>query len=227
MITYQSSPSTWTFSQALAHIGLEIIFLNSIDKPLRDRSYDYRACHWVQSSMTPSRFFLSNVCCVIGNLSRRFTKMCWSAVSLQSCLFNVSQWVCNLMQTHAIPYSIVGFMHAFRVRICTCLSRSRENKCPNYVPFGRKIICPYWYTHEDIRKLEGNNSLECCHEVRLGRQNVPTKKVHSGKERKMYIRACKLYDLQVSGPLCPSLYFGSLWRRVNARNVRLLTLYGG
>ena len=205
MITYQSSPSTWTFSQASAHIGLEIIFLNSIDKPLRDRSCDYRACHWVQSSMTHSWFFLLNVCFVIGNLSRRFVKMCWSAVSLQSCLFNVSHWVCNLMQTHAIPYSLVGFMHAFQVRICTCISRSREH----------------------IREFESNNSLECCHEVRLGRQNVPTKKVHSGKERKMYIRACKLYDLQVSGPLCPSLYFGSLWRRVNARNVSLLTIYGG
>ena len=122
-----------------------------------------------------------------------------------TCLFNVSRWVCNLVQTHAIPYSLVGFRHAFQVRICTCISRSREH----------------------IREFESNNSLECCHEVRLGRQNVPTKKVHSGKERKMYIRACKLYDLQVSGPLCPSLYFGSLWRRVNARNVSLLTIYGG
>ena len=122
-----------------------------------------------------------------------------------TCLFNVSRWVCNLVQTHAIPYSLVGFIHAFQVRICTCISRSREH----------------------IREFESNNSLECCHEVRLGRQNVPTKKVHSGKERKMYIRACKLYDLQVSGPLCPSLYFGSLWRRVNARNVSLLTIYGG
>ena len=144
-----------------------------------------------------------------------------------TCLFNVSRWVCNLMQTHAIPYSLIGFMHAFQARICTCISRSREHKCPKYVPLGRKIICPYWYTHEDIREFESNNSLECCHEVRLGRQNVPTKKVHSGKERKMYIRACKLYDLQVSGPLCPSLYFGSLWRRVNARNVSLFTIYGG
>ena len=109
-----------------------------------------------------------------------------------TCLFNVSQWMCNLMQTHAILYSLVGFIHAFQVRICTCISRSREHKCPKYVPLGRKIICPYWYTHEDIREFESTNSLECCHEVRLGRQNVPTKKVHSGKERKMYIRACKL-----------------------------------
>ena len=33
MIMYQSCPSTRTFSQALAHFRLEMIFLNSINKP--------------------------------------------------------------------------------------------------------------------------------------------------------------------------------------------------
>ena len=33
MIMFQSSPSTRTFSQALAHFRLEMIFLNSINKP--------------------------------------------------------------------------------------------------------------------------------------------------------------------------------------------------
>ena len=33
MIAYQSSPSTWTSSQALAHFGVEMISLNSINKP--------------------------------------------------------------------------------------------------------------------------------------------------------------------------------------------------
>ena len=192
MITYQSSPSTWTFSQASAYIGLEIIFLNSIDKPLRDRSCNYRACHWVQSSMTRSRFFFVKRLFCDWQFEPAICEDVLVSSFFATCLFNVNQWVCNLMQTHAIPYSLVGFMHAFQVRICTCISRSREHKCPKYVPLGRKIICPYWYTHEDIREFESNNSLECCHEVRLGRQNVPTKKVHSGKERKMYIRACKL-----------------------------------
>ena len=76
------------------------------------------------------------------------------------------------MQTHVIPYSLVGFVHAFQVRIYTCISRSREHKCPNYVPLEGKMICPYWYTHEDIRDFESNNSIKCCHEVRIGRQNV-------------------------------------------------------
>ena len=88
------------------------------------------------------------------------------------------------MQTHVIPYSLVGFVHAFQVRIYTCISRSREHKCPNYVPLEGKIICPYWYNHEDIQDFESNNSIKCCHEVRIGRQNVHANKVYSGKEKK-------------------------------------------
>ena len=133
--------------------------------------------------MTYSRF-LVNVCFVIGSLSRRFVMMCWSAASLQLCLFSVSHWVYNLMQIHAIPYPLVGFVHAFQVRICTCISKSREHKYPNYVLLGRKINCPYSCTHEDIREFESNNSLQCCHEVRIGKQNVHAYKIYSGKEKK-------------------------------------------
>ena len=98
------------------------------------------------------------------------------------------------MQTHAIPYPFVGFV--------TCISRSRERNCPSYVLLGRKIICPYSYTHEDIREFVCNNSLK----ARIGKQNVHGNKVYSGMERqKMYIRACKLSDLQVSRLPCPSL----------------------
>ena len=88
------------------------------------------------------------------------------------------------MQTHAIPYPLVGFVHAFQVRICTCISKSREHKYPNYVLLGRKINCPYSCTHEDIREFESNNSLQCCHEVRIGKQNVHAYKIYSGKEKK-------------------------------------------
>ena len=85
----------------------------------------------VSSFMTCSRFLL-NVCFVIGNLSRWFVMTCWSAASLHLHLLNVSNWVYNLMQTHAIPYPFVGFV--------TCISRSRERNCPGYVLLGRKII---------------------------------------------------------------------------------------
>ena len=50
------------------------------------------------------------------------------------------------------------------------------------------------------------NSLECCHEVRIGKQNVHANKVYADMERqKICIRACKLSGLQVSGLLYPSL----------------------
>ena len=50
------------------------------------------------------------------------------------------------------------------------------------------------------------NSLECCHEVRIGKQNVHANKVYADMERqKICIRACKLSGLQVSGLPCPSL----------------------
>ena len=101
-------------------------------------------------------------------------------------------------------------MHAFQVRICTCISRSSEHKYPNYVLLGRKINCPYSCTHEDIREFESNNSLQCCHEVRIGKQNVHAYKIYSGKEKKMYTWASKLSDLQVSELPSPSLQF-VLW----------------
>ena len=51
-----------------------------------------------------------------------------------------------------------------------------------------------------------SNSQECSHEIRTGKQNVHANKVHAGMERqKIYIRACKVSGLQVSGLLCPSL----------------------
>ena len=101
------------------------------------------------------------------------------------------------MQTHAIPNLFVGFV--------ACISRSRKHNCPSYVLLGRKLFCPYSYTHEDIREFESNNSLE----ARIGKQNVHGNKVYSGMERqKMYIEACKLFDLQVSRLPCPSLQFG-------------------
>ena len=75
------------------------------------------------------------------------------------------------MQKHGIPYPFVGFV--------TCISRSRERNCPSYVLLGRKIICPYSYTHEDIREFVCNNSLE----ARIGKQNVHGNKVYSGMER--------------------------------------------
>ena len=37
---------------------------------------------------------------------------------------------------------------------------------------GRKLFCSYSYTHEDVREFESNHSLECCHKVRIGKQNV-------------------------------------------------------
>ena len=145
----------------------------------------------VSSFMTCSRFLL-NVCFVIGNLSRWFVMTCWSAASLHLHLLNVSNWVYNLIQTHAIPYPFVGFV--------TCISRSRERNCPCYVLLGRKIILSIFIY--SWREFESNNSLE----ARIGKQNVHGNKVYSGMERqKMYTRACKLSYLQVSRLPCPSL----------------------
>ena len=59
---------------------------------------------------------------------------------------------------------------------------------------GRKLCCSYLYIHEDIREFESSHSLECCHEVRIGKQNVhvndtdPRSNVHylSGDENKAW-----------------------------------------
>ena len=48
--------------------------------------------------------------------------MCWSAPSLHLHLLNVSLIVYNLMQTHAVPYSFVGFV--------ACIPRSKAHNCP-------------------------------------------------------------------------------------------------
>ena len=71
---------------------------------------------------------------------------------------------------------------------------------------GENFFCPYSYTQGDIREFESNNPLDCCHEIRIGKQNVHANKVCAGMERqKICSRACKLSDLQVSGLICPSL----------------------
>ena len=58
------------------------------------------------------------------------------------------------------------------------------------------MICPYSYTQADIWEFESNNSLECCHEVRIGNQKVHANKVYAGMERQQIcIRACKLSGL--------------------------------
>ena len=91
---------------------------------------------------------------------------------------------------------------------------------PVMFSWGEKLFCPYSYTHEDIREFESNNSLE----ARIGKQNVQGNKVYSGMERqKMYIWACKLFDLQVSRLPCPSLQFG-LWLVNSITNHARITL---
>ena len=56
-------------------------------------------------------------------------------------------------------------------------SRSRDHICPNYVLLGRKLSCLYSYNHENIGESDSNNSLGCCHELRIGKQNVHANKV--------------------------------------------------
>ena len=143
--------------------------------------------HVMSTFMTYSRFLL-NVCFVIGNLSWCFVIMCRLAASLHLHLLNVSHWVYDSMQTHAIPYSFFGSV--------VCISRSREHNCPSYVLLGRKMIFPYSNTQADIREFESNDCLECCHEVRSGRQNVHANKVYAGMEKQQIgIRVCKLSGL--------------------------------
>ena len=114
--------------------------------------------------------------------------MCCSAASLHLHLLNVSHGVYDSMQTHAIPYSFFGSV--------VCISRSREHNCPSYVLLGRKMIFPYSNTQADIREFESSNCLECCHEVRSGRQNVHANKVYAGmEEQQIGIRVCKLSGL--------------------------------
>ena len=67
------------------------------------------------------------------------------------------------------------------------------------------IIVPLMFTRGK-KLFERNNPLECCHEIRIGKQNVHANKVYAGMERqKICSPACKLSDLQVSGLPCPSL----------------------
>ena len=81
MITYQSIPSYWASSQALAHFGLEMIF-NSINKPLKGPYFDcwYFLC--LASKRTPIDISEPVVWHVY-----------WSAVfRCNSCHFNISRW---------------------------------------------------------------------------------------------------------------------------------------
>ena len=128
--------------------------------------------------MTCSRFLL-NVCFVIGNLSRWFVMMCWSAASLHLDLFNLSSSAYNLMQTQSYPF--VGFV--------TCISRSREHNCPSYVLLGRKItlsISLYSWRYSRVslniftKIFESNNSLE----ARIGKQMCMV--TRSGKTKNVY-----------------------------------------
>ena len=58
------------------------------------------------------------------------------------------------------------------------------------------MISPYSNTQAYIREFESNNCLECCHEVRSGRQNVHANKVYAGMEKQQIgIRVCKLSGL--------------------------------
>ena len=119
--------------------------------------------------MTCSRFLL-NVCFVIGNLSRWFVMTCWSAASLHLHLLNVSNWVYNLMQTHATPYPFVGFV--------TCISRSRERNCPSYVPvsftcFGSfTILLPQQYIISWAMLITSRSSFEFLHSALLAITSV-------------------------------------------------------
>ena len=54
--------------------------------------------------------------------------------------------------------------------------------------WGEKWFCPYSYTQADIREFESNNSLECCHEVQIGKQNVRANKVYAGMKDKKFVR---------------------------------------
>ena len=67
---------------------------------------------------------------------------------------------------------------------------------PVMFSWGEKWFFPYSYTQADIREFERNNSLECCHEVRISKQNVHANKVYAGIERQnICVRACKLSGL--------------------------------
>ena len=47
--------------------------------------------------------------------------------------------------------------------------------------WGEKLLCPYLYTHEDIREFESNNSLE----ARIGKQMcMVTRSIQVWKDKK-------------------------------------------
>ena len=65
---------------------------------------------------------------------------------------------------------------------------------PVMFSWGEKWFCPYSYTQADIREFESNNSLECCHEVQIGKQNVRANKVYAGMERQKICPSSKSAD---------------------------------
>ena len=90
MITYQSIPSYWASSQAQAYFRLEIIFSNSINKPLKGPYFDcwYFLC--LASKRTPIDISEPVVWHVY-----------WSAVfRCNSCHFNISRWMSAISTMH-------------------------------------------------------------------------------------------------------------------------------
>ena len=101
---------------------------------------------------------------------------------------------CRHMQ-YLIRFS--DLLHAFQ---------DKENIIvPVMFSWGKNDLSIFIYPAR-YREFESNNSLECCHEVRFGKQKVHANKVYAGMERQINCtRACKLSGLLVSGLPCPSL----------------------
>ena len=80
MITYQSIPSYWASSQAIAHFGLEMIFFNSINRPLKEPYFDCRYFLCLASKNT-----------LIDISESVMWHVYWSAVWCNSCHFNFNK----------------------------------------------------------------------------------------------------------------------------------------
>ena len=80
MITYQSSSSTWTSSQALAHFGLEMIFFSSINRLLKGPSFFKRLRALIKQDFNPSETW---------SLGRNRFRQCTSALNRVLTLRNV------------------------------------------------------------------------------------------------------------------------------------------
>ena len=80
MIMFQSSPSTRTFSQALAHFRLEMIFLNSINKPHKGPYFFKRLRALIKQHFNPPERW---------SPGRNRVRRCISALNRVSTLRNV------------------------------------------------------------------------------------------------------------------------------------------